>query len=298
MILSFLLKTCLSALVFKMESIEPYAILRVEKVKSYAALAAMANHWFRVNHTPNADARRSHLNKVIVGDKDVVGNVKCRLKAKKISKLRKNGVLALELVMTFSPEFIYQNDKKKYRKDANERLKVWIKNSLNWARSEFGENLISAVIHLDESTPHLHLCVLPLKIQKNGRYGLCARDITGGKSKLKAMQDSYHSSVKSLGLQRGQKKARCQHQTIQDYHNGVQLALYQIKNAGLTDIQTVGKVNPFVDSLKILKKAYDADAALSRKKSTSIIKSLLKVIQELTNRLKAHRRNNGIPSKM
>ena len=271
----------------------PFAVLRVEKVKSYAALAAMGNHWFRLNYTPNADSTRSHLNKTIIGDNNIVDNVKNKLKAKGISKLRKNGVLALELVLTFSPEFIYHNETKQYRKDANERLKHWVKRSIGWARTEFGDSLVSAIIHLDESTPHLHLCVLPLKAKKNGKYGLCARDITGGKAKLQAMQDSYHLSVKSLGLQRGLKRQRCKHQTIADYHTGVKRALKYIKEEGLSAPEKIGKVNPFMDSIKQLKSNYQNDVEISKQKSTSLIKQLLKIIQDLTLKLSQKKVTNA-----
>jgi hypothetical protein len=192
--------------------------------------------------------------------------------------------------MTFSPEFVFQNDKRQYRSDANKRVNLWAKQSLAWAKSEYGQNLISAVIHLDESTPHIHLCVLPLKAKSNGKYGLCARDITGGKAKLQAMQDSYHNEMKSLGLQRGKKRARCQHQSITDYHKGIKLALKHIQNEGLSPPEQVGRVNPFLDALQVLKKNYQNDADLAKNKTTALIKQLLKIIQELKVKLN----NRGI----
>lgn len=275
-----------------MESESPYAILRVAKVKSYAAIAAMANHWFRLNPTLNADSSRSHLNKTLVGDNNIVSKIKTKLDEHGIKKLRKNGVLALEFVLTFSPEFVFQNDKRQYRSDAKERVNRWVKRSLAWAKCEYGTNLISAVIHLDESTPHIHLCVLPIKAKRNGKYGLCARDLTGGKAKLQAMQDSYHNEMKSLGLQRGKKRLRCQHQSIQDYHNGIQTALRHIQEEGLSAPERIGKVNPFIDSLHLLKKNYQNDVQLTREKTTSLIEQLLKIIQELKIKLN----NSGIPN--
>ncbi|MGY8897606.1 MAG: MobV family relaxase [Paraglaciecola sp.] len=272
----------------------PYAILRVEKVKSYAALAAMANHWFRLNPTPNADSRRSHLNKTLIGDNNIVSKIKSKLHAHGIKKLRKNGVLALEFVLTFSPEFVFQNDKRQYRSDAKERVNQWAKNSLNWAKNEYGANLISAVIHLDESTPHIHLCVVPIKPKKGGKYGLCARDITGGKEKLQKLQDSYHNEMKNLGLQRGKKRVRCQHQTIQDYHNGIQIALRQIKAEGLTHVDTIGKVNPFIDAIQKLKGHYENNTEMTRQKTSSLIKQLIKVIREMAVKLNSEKINNRV----
>jgi hypothetical protein len=281
-------------MVYKMDSGSPYAILRVEKVKSYAALAAMANHWFRLNPTPNADSRKSHLNKTPIGDNNIVSKIRTKLDEHGIKKLRKNGVLALEFVLTFSPEFVFQNDKRQYRSDANKRLNQWAKHSLAWAKSEYGENLISAVIHVDESTPHIHLCVLPMKPKKNGKYGLCARDITGGKEKLQKLQDSYHNEMKSLGLQRGKKRTRCQHQTIQDYQNGIQIALKQIEAEGLTHVDTIGKVNPFLDAIQKLRGHYENNTEMTRQKTSSLIKQLIKVIREMTVKLNSEKINNRV----
>jgi hypothetical protein len=269
----------------KMEMEKPFAILRVEKVKSFSALSAMQNHWFRAKLTPNADSRRSHLNKTLCGDNNIVSKIRTKLNEHGIKKLRKNGVLALEFVLTFSPEFVYQNDKRQYRTDANKRVNDWAKQSLAWAKSEYGGNLISAVIHLDESTPHLHLCVLPIKPKKNGKFGLCARDITGGKVKLQSLQDSYHNAIKSLGLQRGQKRARCQHQSIQDYHRGITRALKHILDEGLSPPEQAGRVNPFSDAVQVLKNNYEHDVAQTKIKTTSLIKQLLKIIHELSAKL-------------
>ena len=49
------------------------------------------------------------------------------------------------------------------------------------------ETIISAVVHLDEKSPHMHLCFVPLTEDKR----LCAKEILGNKKKLTQWQDKY-----------------------------------------------------------------------------------------------------------
>jgi hypothetical protein len=69
-------------------------------------------------------------------------------------------------------------------------------------RKEYGERLISGIVHGDESNLHAHFLVLPLSTTR-GKPSLNARGITGGAIKLRKIQDSYAKSVSSLGLKRG-----------------------------------------------------------------------------------------------
>ena len=49
------------------------------------------------------------------------------------------------------------------------------------------DTMISAVAHMDERTPHMHLCFVPLTEDKR----LCAKEILGNKKKLTWWQDEY-----------------------------------------------------------------------------------------------------------
>ncbi len=68
----------------------------------------------------------------------------------------------------------------------------------------YGEdNIISAVVHMDETTPHLHLNLIPIA---DGR--LSAKTLFGRKE-LQSLQTDIHSAVgKKWGLQRGRKAER------------------------------------------------------------------------------------------
>lgn len=71
------------------------------------------------------------------------------------------------------------------------------------------KNIISAVVHLDESTPHLHLMFVPVvhTKDKDGKpiEKICARDFWKGRDSYRKLQDAYFEYVKSKGfdLERG-----------------------------------------------------------------------------------------------
>ena len=64
------------------------------------------------------------------------------------------------------------------------------------------ENIISAVVHMDEKTPHMHLCFVPLT--SDGR--LSAKEIVGNKKKLGEWQDAFwtHMAESYPELERGE----------------------------------------------------------------------------------------------
>lgn len=107
------------------------------------------------------------------------------------AKSRSNSVLALDTIYTASPEF--------FQGKTNQQNDDFFKDCLQFHQERFG-HIISAVIHYDETTPHLHVISVPLT--KDGR--LSARDVIGNKSKMSKTQDSFFEQVgRGYGLERG-----------------------------------------------------------------------------------------------
>jgi hypothetical protein len=79
----------------------PFAILRTQKIKSYAALAALTSHWLRIKPTPNANPTRTKYNKIIHGNQNPFKGVKELLQKKNITKLRKMVFLLLSSYSRF-----------------------------------------------------------------------------------------------------------------------------------------------------------------------------------------------------
>jgi Plasmid recombination enzyme len=132
------------------------AVLRFQKLKSREEIRAMFIHWRRDKDTPNADPDRKVEFLLGACTKD---DVTWRLPA----KFRSNAVLAMEGVLSASPRYFRREDPSKAGSFDPARTAEWVERSLTWLKSEFGDRLVSAVLHLDEATPHIHIAVVPLK---------------------------------------------------------------------------------------------------------------------------------------
>jgi hypothetical protein len=117
------------------------------------------------------------------------------------------------------------------------KLDDWCRDSLDWLRKEVGnENIVSAVLHMDEQTPHIHATVVPIvtgerrkarqEAQKTGKKykkkninapRLCADDIMS-KERFKHMQDTYAQAMSKFGLARGKEGSEARHISTQQYY--------------------------------------------------------------------------------
>lgn len=188
-----------------------YAIMRCEKVKSMGQLSRSLKHNFREQETPNADPNRTDQNEHDGAERttEAMGAVRERLPEKR----RKDAVIAVEYMMTASPEWFEQH---KGKPDFD---KAFFDRSKQWLEKKYGkENVVLTSIHRDEKTPHMSAWVTP--ITEDGR--LCAKDFIGGPAKLRADQTSYHKSLGQLGLTRGIEGSKATHERIQTFYSRIQ----------------------------------------------------------------------------
>ena len=80
-------------------------------------------------------------------------------------------------------------------------------------RKRHGDNVLSIVVHYDETTPHIHALVVPL--DATGK--LNAKSFTNGRAAMRDMQTDYAKLVKHLGIERGTEGSRAQHTTTKQY---------------------------------------------------------------------------------
>lgn len=110
-------------------------------------------------------------------------------------RTRSDSVRVVEALITASPEFF----KGKKRSEVREYFTC----ALDFIKEHQAEKtIISAVVHMDEKTPHMHLCFVPLT--EDGR--LSAKDIVGNRKKLTWWQDEYwkHMVKRYPDLERGE----------------------------------------------------------------------------------------------
>ncbi len=194
-----------------------YAIMRIQKHKSCSSLAGADRHGKNRNRLKTLSfPERSKENKIYKKYPDLT-LVKSWKKETEGMKIRKNGVYALEVVLTFSPEMRY---------DIEARQDEWINANMNWLSANFHkDNITMARVEYDESNLHIHAFITP-KINNK----LCAKHFIGDKFKLTALQTSYAEAMSKFGLERGKCYADCpnekkpRHKTLKEYY-------YEIENS-------------------------------------------------------------------
>ena len=175
-----------------------FAILRFAKYKGPEISNIEAhNERTKENYAsnPDVDTSRSHLNFHLVTPQR-----KYRAEAEKQiaeagCRTRSDSVRVVEALVTASPEFF------KGKKKAE--IKAYFQEALDFIREHQDQKtIISAVVHMDEKTPHMHLCFVPLT--EDGR--LSAKEIVGNKKKLTQWQDRFweHMVKKYPDLERGE----------------------------------------------------------------------------------------------
>lgn len=175
-----------------------YAILRFAKYKG-PEIGHIESHNERTKEkyasNPDVDTARSHLNFHLV-----MPQCKYRAEAEKQiaeagCRTRSDSVRVVEALVTASPEFF--KGKKKGE------IKAYFQEALDFIREhQDPKTIISAVVHMDEKTPHMHLCFVPLTADKR----LSAKEIVGNKKKLTQWQDRFweHMVKKYPDLERGE----------------------------------------------------------------------------------------------
>ncbi|RYX87032.1 hypothetical protein EON73_02225, partial [bacterium] len=145
-----------------------FAIMRTAKIKTGGNAGGLNNHLEREMEVPNADRDLTHLNFKMVGSNDLWKDITDRLSQAEITP-RKNAVLAIEHLITYSPEwapFYKSGDKEngftllsKDEQDGRKTVAFFYK-AKDWLEDQYGkENVVNIHIHLDESTPHMHAVV-------------------------------------------------------------------------------------------------------------------------------------------
>ena len=183
--------------------------MRCKKLAALGSVAASMQHCYRERETHNADGERTPDNQHL-GAKST-DEAMGKLRALLPEKRRKDAVLAVEYVMTASPEW--------FDKATPEQEKAFFQRSLQWLADKYGaDRIVTASIHRDEATPHLSAFVVPLTQDKR----LSAKEFIGSREKMRADQTSYAGCVADLGLERGIEGSKATHQTIQQHYAAVQ----------------------------------------------------------------------------
>ena len=209
-----------------------YAVLHMEKTSGTDA--AMSAHIERTIKPKNADESRTHLNRELITFPDGVESrtqaIQHRLDTAGLTrKIGNNQVRAIRVLLTGTHEDMVRI--------TNEgRLDGWCNDNLKYLADTFGrENIVSAVLHMDEQTPHIHATLVPIvkgerkrkkkEEQVKKRYRKKPTDTARlradeimTRAKLKSYQDTYAQAMSGYGLQRGIDGSEAKHITTRQYY--------------------------------------------------------------------------------
>ena len=220
-----------------------YAVLHMEKTSGTDA--AMSAHIERTIKPKNADESRTHLNRELITFPDGVESrtqaIQNRLDTAGLTrKIGNNQVRTIRVLLTGTHEDMERITNKG-------RLDEWCNDNLKYLADTFGkENIVSAVLHMDEQTPHIHATLVPIvkgernrkkkEEQVKKRYRkkptdtarLCADEIMT-RAKLKSYQDTYAQAMSGYGLQCGIDGSEAKHITTRQYYRDLMQQTEQLQ---------------------------------------------------------------------
>lgn len=201
-----------------------YAIIRNEKLTRAQAMGAYKHNERKTkNHSnKNIDSSKTELNYYL--RKNELSYIKefDRIKEKYDLKgqIRSNSNILCEMVFTSDQKFFdeigYKESQRYFKESYNFICKY----------KDLGEqNIISAVVHMDEDTPHMHLLFIPV-VHTTDKQGnkidkVCSRDFWRGKNSYRDLQNAYfkHISGKGFKLERGElvEVTNIEHYSVQKF---------------------------------------------------------------------------------
>ena len=236
----------------KQETNMGYISIQINKAKGSADTGA-SDHIERKTTPKNTDPTRTHLNRELVQFPDGVADrteaISHRIRTAGIRrKITPDQVRAIRIVLSGTHEDMI-------RVQDEGRLDEWCDDNLQWLHCTFGkENTVSAVLHMDEHTPHIHATVVPIvtgerrKAKKKQTEGkrtyrkkanavrLCADDLLT-REELVAYHDSYAKAMAKYGLQRGIRGSEARHTTTAQYYRDLKRQTGELE-ANVRQLQT------------------------------------------------------------
>ncbi|KJH69536.1 MobV family relaxase [Aliterella atlantica] len=198
-----------------------YGICRIQKLKA-GSVGRSAKHTSRRYDTPNADPDKQHIR--IIGEPDSPNIPDLETLVRQHigeQTIRKNAVLAVEFLLTASPEYFRPDDPARAGYYQQQRLEDFQQSACQWLVNRYGDRIVRAELHLDESTPHIHAYMVPL--DERGKLN-CRALLGGSRYRLSELQDDFAQAMATLGLERGIKGSKAKHTEISKYYAAINSA--------------------------------------------------------------------------
>lgn len=173
-----------------------YAVVHMMKIKS-GAVGGIQSHNNREHEpktNPDVDMSRSEDNYDLIS----CDNYKRSIKEKLSNLVESSRAVRKDAVVVCN--FIVTSDNETMDALGADRQREFFQDSVKWFSDRYGaDRVLNATVHMDETTPHLHIGVMP--ITQDGR--LSAKAIFT-KTEMKAIQTEFARDVgEKYGLERG-----------------------------------------------------------------------------------------------
>lgn len=232
-----------------------YCIMRIgAKYYTLKSVEALEYHMERKGQIQNVDRTKSYENRILIGDANIYANLENHIKGVQI---RKDSSLMRDGILTSSPDFFKNLSKEDFEK--------WINLNTEWLQKTYNENCLYAVLHMDETTPHIHFTISPVYINSKGKRVMSDQHYFGGRKLMSDLQTNYSQHIQSTfkTLNRGLKGSRMRHIGIRQFYKlaskeldekNMESILAKAKNNELTEI----KLNDTKKTLTAYKNYQDA----------------------------------------
>ena len=203
-----------------------YAIIRNENHKMNA-VPLLERHNERLNHNysnKDIDLSRTpenyHLKKIQAETyRQEFERIHTRQELK--GNLRLHG----EKQSTVLCEFVITSDKEFFDRLGKERTRRFFEDAYDFVTAKVGgeQYVLSAVVHMDEATPHMHVAFIPVINGKDRKGNPCKRincsEFWKGRDSYSRLQDEYYDFITSRGydLERGEKGSTAEHLSVTEY---------------------------------------------------------------------------------
>ena len=138
-----------------------YGILRFHKYKG-PEIGQIEAHNERTKEkyasNPDIDPARKHLNYNLLTPPPKYRTEAERQIREAGCRTRKDSVRLVETLITASPEF--------FQSKSQQEIRAYFERALEFMKTKQNpDTFVSAVVHMDEKTPHMHLCFVPLRMR-------------------------------------------------------------------------------------------------------------------------------------
>lgn len=175
-------------------------------------------------------------------------------------RVRKDSTRFVDTLITASPEFFWDM--------THEKMVEYFQRAVDFIKSKIRTDMIfSAVVHLDEKTPHLHLCFVPLTVDNR----LTAKEILGNRAKLSKWQDEFHEFMVKF---------------YPDIERGTSATLTQRKHIPTYIFKSAAKLEKMQEDIeKVLKETNFTNASKNSEKAIKLIEDWVPRVETFRTRV-------------